>query len=199
MTLVAVVAAFLLGSFPSGVVVSRLMLGRDIRDVGSGNIGAANAARAGGFRAGAAVGFLDVLKGIVAVLLAHLLKVDGIGIALVAIAVVLGHDFSIFLGFRGGKGVATTFGAMLAIAPLGTLIVALVWIAVLLTTGYSSLASLLALALLPLALAVTAQPPLTVVLACILLLIALLKHRQNIARLLAGTESSFKRRHADGG
>jgi acyl phosphate:glycerol-3-phosphate acyltransferase len=196
--LVAIVAAYLIGSFPSGVVVSRLVLGRDIRGAGSGNIGAANAARVGGFKVGAAVGVLDVLKGIVAVLLTYLLNLDPVGVALVAVTAVLGHDFSLFLGLRGGKGVATTFGVMLAISPLGTLIAAALWLVILLTTGYSSLGSLLALAILPLTLAVAGQPGVVVAAAFGLFLVAVIKHRQNVARLLAGTESSFKRRHPDG-
>lgn len=199
MIVVAVVAAFLLGSFPSGVIVSRMLLGRDIREVGSGNVGAANAARAGGMKAGAAVGLLDVLKGVVAVLLGRWLGLDSSGLALVAVAAVLGHDFSIFLRLRGGKGVATTFGAMLAIAPPGTLIAAIVWLGVIFSTGYSSLASLVALTALPLTLGLTGQPPAIIIASLLLLVIGLVKHRSNIARLLAGTESSFRRRRADGG
>jgi acyl phosphate:glycerol-3-phosphate acyltransferase len=197
-TLLAVVLAYLLGSFPSGVVVSRLMLGRDIRDIGSGNIGAANAARAGGIKAGAAVGLLDVLKGLVAVLVGRLLGLDQTGLALTACAAVLGHDFSLFLRLHGGKGVATTFGAMLAVSPAGTLPAAVIWVAVLLTTGYSSLASLLALLALPIALALTGAAPTAVVAACFLLVLGVVKHRDNISRLLSGTESSFKRRPTDG-
>lgn len=198
MTLLAIVLAFLLGSFPSGVVVSRLMLGRDIREFGSGNIGAANAARAGGLKAGASVGLLDVLKGLIAVLIGRLLGLDATGLALVACCAVLGHDFSIFLRFHGGKGVATTFGAMLAVSPAGTLPAAVIWVAVLLVSGYSSLASLLALGVLPLTLALVGAGPSAVAAACFLLVLGLIKHRDNIARLLSGTESSFKRRPADG-
>lgn len=198
MTLVAMAAAFLLGSFPSGVVVSRMLLGRDIRDAGSGNIGAANAARVGGMRAGVMVGLLDVLKGILAVLVGRGLGLDAGGLAWVACAAVFGHDFSIFLGFRGGKGVATTFGAMLALSPAGTLPAALVWMAVLLATGYSSLASLLALAVLPLTLAATGAAPADVLAAFALLLLGIVKHRGNIVRLLSGTESSFRRHPVDG-
>jgi glycerol-3-phosphate acyltransferase PlsY len=197
-TAVAAVLAFLLGSFPSGVVVSRVMLGRDIRDMGSGNIGAANVARAGGIKAGVAVGILDVLKGLIAVLIARRLGLDAAGLALAACAAVLGHDFSIFLRFRGGKGVATTFGAMLAIAPAGTLMAAVVWVAIVLISGYTSLASLLALAVLPITLAFTEQPPVAVIAAFALYLLAVIKHRENVTRLLSGTERSFKRRHADG-
>ncbi len=198
MTFPAIVLAFLLGSFPSGVVVSRLMLGRDIRDIGSGNIGAANAARAGGLKAGAAVGLLDVLKGLIAVLIARRVSLDASELALVACAAVLGHDFSIFLRFKGGKGVATTFGAMLAVSPAVALPAAVVWVVVLLMTGYSSLASLLALLALPVALALIGAGPAAVAAACFLLILGLVKHRDNIVRLLSGTEASFKRRPTDG-
>jgi glycerol-3-phosphate acyltransferase PlsY len=149
-------------------------------------------------KAGVLVGLLDVLKGVVAVLIGRALGLDAGGLAWVACAAVLGHDFSIVLRFRGGKGVATTFGVMLVLAPVGTLLAALVWVAVLLKTGYSSLASLLALAILPLSLALTRAAPAHVLAAFALLLLGMVKHRVNIVRLLSGTESSFRRRPADG-
>jgi glycerol-3-phosphate acyltransferase PlsY len=195
---VLVPLAFLIGSFPSGVVVSRLMLGKDIRDLGSGNIGAANAARTGGMKAGVTVGLFDIVKGVVPVLIGRWLGVEPVLLALIAVAAVLGHDFSIFLRFKGGKGVATTLGAMVAIGPLGAVVAAVIWLAVLLTTWYSSLASLICLAALPVALALTRQDPATVIAAVFLFLLAAFKHRENIARLRAGTESSFRRRTANG-
>lgn len=191
--------AFLCGSFPSGVVLSRFILHRDVRDFGSGNIGAANAARAGGLRFGAAVGALDILKGIIPVLLARAAGMDAVALAVIGLIAVFGHDFSIFLRFRGGKGVATSFGVALALAPVAALLTAVAWVAVLATSGYSSLASLVALALLPAFFAFTHQPPAFVIAGVAMLLLGIGKHAENIQRLLSGTESSFRKRRADDG
>lgn len=196
--LAATALAVLCGSFPSGVVLGRLIAGRDVRDFGSGNIGAANAARVGGFRLGASVALLDILKGVLPLLVGNMLGFQPAGLALLALAAVLGHDFSIFLDFRGGKGVATTLGVAAVLSPEGTAIAAAVWIAVLLRFRYSSLASLLALGILPLAIAVTGSPPEYVTLGFALFLLAAFKHWENIVRLLSGTESSFRRQRTDG-
>lgn len=192
--------AYLLGSFPSGVVVGRLATGRDVREVGSGNIGAANVVRAAGMRVGALVGLLDGLKGLIPVLLGRWLGLDEVGLALVAAAAVLGHDFSLFLRFTGGKGVATTLGAFLALAPPATLLGLVCWLLVLARWGYSSLASLVALGLLPVFVGFTGQPPVDVVLAGGLFLLAAVKHRENIVRLLRGTERGLRKPNpANGG
>ena len=193
-----VALAFLAGSFPSGVVLTRLLTGRDVREVGSGNIGAANAARAGGFRVGAAVAVADVLKGLLPVLLARWVGLEPLPLAVVALAAVLGHDFSLFLRFRGGKGVATTLGVALGLAPLAAALAALCWLLVLLGSGYSSLASLVALALLPVLLVTTHQPAMYVVAGIALFVLALFKHLENISRLMSGTERSFRRRAESG-
>lgn len=196
--LLTICLSVLAGSFPSGVVLSRLLTGRDIREVGSGNIGAANAARAGGLKVGIAVGALDVIKGLIPVLIGRWLGLGPLWLALISLAAVLGHDFSIFLRFRGGKGVATTLGAAVALAPLATILAAAIWLVVLFTWGYSSLASLAALAILPLLLGFTGQPPVYAVVAFGLFLLAAVKHAGNIARLMAGTEPRFRRRLLDG-
>lgn len=194
----AILVAVLAGSFPSGVVLGRIMTGQDVREFGSGNIGAANAARVGGFKVGAGVGLVDIVKGVLPVMLGNALGLGEPALAIVALAAVLGHDFSIFLHFRGGKGVATTFGVALALAPVGTIIAALGWLAILLLSGYSSLASLAVLAILPLALAFTGSPPVYVTLGFALFVLAAIKHRGNIVRLLLGTESRFRGRRAHG-
>jgi glycerol-3-phosphate acyltransferase PlsY len=186
--------AFLAGSFPSGVVLGKLLVGGDVRGYGSGNIGAANAARFGGFRLGAAVGVLDVLKGLLPVLLGRALGMGAGSLAVIALAAVLGHDFSIFLRFKGGKGVATTLGTALALAPVPAVLAAATWLLVLGLWGFSSLASLVALALLPFYLGVTGSPPVWVVLAFALFLLAAVKHWPNIVRLANGTEPGMRRR-----
>lgn len=192
------ILAFLCGSFPSGVVLSRIFLRRDVREVGSGNIGAANAARAGGLKFGIAVGALDVVKGVIPVLVGRWVGLDAMALAIVALMAVFGHDFSIFLRFQGGKGVATSLGVALVLAPLAAGLAAVAWLATLAVSGYSSLASLVALALLPGFLVLTGQPIPFVIAGVTLFFLAAGKHAGNISRLMAGTEPSFREREADG-
>jgi glycerol-3-phosphate acyltransferase PlsY len=193
-----IILAFLFGSVPSGVVLSRAFLGRDVRDIGSGNIGAANAARAGGLKLGAAVALLDVVKGLVPVLLGRWVGLDPMALSLVAVAAVLGHDFSLFLRFRGGKGVATTLGVVLGLAPAAGVLAVFAWVIVLVVWRYTSLASLVALALLPLLLLLTGQPGIFLVAALALFVLGAAKHVENIGRLMSGTERRFGLRPADG-
>jgi glycerol-3-phosphate acyltransferase PlsY len=184
-----VVVAFFAGAIPFGLVVSRLFFRRDLRAEGSGNIGAANALRSLGKGGAVAVLLLDALKGALAVGAGSAL--DGNVLAAVAaFAAILGHCFSPFLGFRGGKGVATNFGAVIALAwPAGCVFAAL-WLAVVLLTGFSSAGSLLAtLAMVP-TLWLLAGPAAGVYgLAAALLIVFM--HRENVARLRAGTESTL--------
>jgi len=191
MAIVLIVLGYLLGSFPSGVVIGR-MRGQDVRREGSGNIGAANAARVLGRGAGATVAALDVAKGMLAVIIARWVGAGDATLALVALAAVLGHDFSLFLRFRGGKGVATSFGAAIALAPVAGVADAALWVAILLVTAISSIASLIALAVLPLIMALTGRPTVDVELAFVLFVVAALKHYENIGRLLRGTEPGFR-------
>jgi glycerol-3-phosphate acyltransferase PlsY len=182
-----VLASFVLGAVPFGVVVSRLFYGRDLRESGSGNIGAANALRALGKGGAVAVLLLDGLKGAAPVVAGRAL--DGPVLAAVAaFAAIAGHCFSPFLGFRGGKGVATNFGALCALAwPAGGGF-ALVWLVVVLGTGYASLASMLASAAVIPALFVIGGPAAGGYGSAAAVLIVAM-HRANIARLRAGTEN----------
>jgi glycerol-3-phosphate acyltransferase PlsY len=186
------VLAFFIGSFPTGVILTRAITGVDVRGAGSGNVGAANVARTAGFKIGILVALLDIAKGVAPVLAGRMLGLDDTALAVVALAAVLGHDYSPFLGMRGGKGVATTLGVMLALAPVPALLAVATYVVVMLAFGYSSLASLTALTLLPAYLSVLGQPRVFVLLAVGLWIIAVVKHRQNIARLIAGTESRFR-------
>jgi glycerol-3-phosphate acyltransferase PlsY len=184
--------AYVLGSIPSGLIVGLLTSGRDVREHGSGNIGAANVTSMAGWRAGAAVGGLDILKGVTAVALGRAAGFDHSGLALVALAAVCGHDFSLFLRFRGGKGVATTFGVALALAPPPGVLTLVTWVAVLLVTGFAALASLGALAALPLLLALNRQPGVYVLVATVLFSLGAAKHAGNIVRLLRGQEPRIR-------
>ena len=182
-----VVTSFFFGAIPFGIVVSRLFFRRDLRDEGSGNIGAANALRSLGKGGAVAVLVLDGLKGALPVVAGRAL--DGPALAAVAaFAAILGHCFTPFLGFRGGKGVATHLGAVIAFAwPAGAAFAG-IWLAVVLVTGFSSAGSLLAtLCVIP-ALWLWAGRAPGVYAAAAALLITFM-HRGNIARLRAGTES----------
>jgi acyl phosphate:glycerol-3-phosphate acyltransferase len=185
--------AFLLGSIPTGVLLSRTLGGEDVRRHGSGNIGAANVVRTSGFRVGALVGLIDIFKGVIPVLIGRVIGVDDTALALIAVVAVLGHDYSLFLRFRGGKGVATTLGAALVLSPLPAMFAMLGWILVMYLGRYSSLASLVALGLLPILSVATAQPAPTIAAGIFLFILGVWKHRDNIGRLATGRESKFRR------
>ena len=191
--LLVVILAYLLGSIPTGVLLSRALGGRDVRQYGSGNIGAANVVRASGFKVGALVGLIDILKGVLPVLLARLLGLDSGLWAVVVVAAVVGHDYSLFLRFHGGKGVATTLGAALALAPLPACLAMAGWLVVMYLFRDSSLASLVALGLLPVVLLLFEGPSGDVLAFAFLFALGLWKHRDNIGRLVAGKESKFQR------
>jgi glycerol-3-phosphate acyltransferase PlsY len=195
------VATYLLGSIPTGYLLMRLFRRQDIRSVGSGNIGATNVLRSGGKGLGAATFLLDMLKGSASVWIggllgAHLLPAMPLRWvqALAALFAVLGHMFPVWLKFRGGKGVATGFGVFLVASPWAALAAISVFGIVLFLTRYVSLASILGAASFPLfawLLVTGACPPFFVAVQFIVALLIILKHHQNIRRLLAGTESRF--------
>ena len=189
-----ILCGYLLGSMPWGYWLPRLLTGVNIRKIGSGNTGAANVWRTQGFKLGLSVALLDVAKGLAAALLGVWLGSELVGL-LAGIAALVGHWRPLFMGFaRGGKIVATTGGVALALAPLATLAAAAVWIAIFLVTRYTSVASMLAAAALPL-FALAFGSSLTVVAFGAGASIAiLLLHRANIRRLLTGTENRFELR-----
>jgi len=197
------IIAYLLGSIPFGYLVVRARTGADVRETGSGGTGATNVSRRAGKLAGVLTLILDALKGALAVVLARMLLTEDFGINWwVAAAVVLaiaGHCFPVWLGFRGGKGVATGVGAFLALSPLAVACAAVVFIAIVWATRYVSLGSITAAAVLPLSVWILSgyvkpvehpAPLLTAAIAGAALIIFM--HRANIGRLLGGTESKFK-------
>lgn len=196
--LVFIALGLILGSLPSGVIAARTLAGVDIRRAGSGNIGAANVARTAGMKAGILVAVIDILKGVVPVLLGLWAGVDQSSLALIALAAVFGHDFSIFLSFKGGKGVATTLGVALVLAPLATVVALLLWIAIFAIFRYSSVASLVSLLVLPLGALLTSSPPVYALALLALFLLAAGKHWENILRLAQGRENKFMPRPARG-
>jgi glycerol-3-phosphate acyltransferase PlsY len=192
-TVFVAVLAFLCGSFPTGILVSQMVSGVDVRHSGSGNFGAANVARAAGLKVGILVAVLDILKGVIPVSIGFWLGLDHVAVALVALLAVFGHDFSIFLRLRGGKGVATTLGVALVLAPPAAAAGMVVWLVVMGIWRYSSLASLALLACLPAGAVVTGQPEATRLLLVALFVLGAIKHWENILRLLTGKESKFQR------
>jgi acyl phosphate:glycerol-3-phosphate acyltransferase len=197
--LILAVISYLLGSIPFGYILVKLFLKQDIRATGSGNIGATNVARSGAKGLAVATLVLDALKGAIAVLYAIAMHEEfgdwnalQAAMALAALLAVLGHMFPIWLGFKGGKGVATGVGSFLILAPASVGITLVLFFAVVGLTRYVSLGSIIASAAFPfLACFVSgiSGPALILMAACSLLII--LKHHENIRRLLAGSENKF--------
>lgn len=195
------VAAYLLGSIPSGFLLMRIFRKQDIRTIGSGNIGATNVLRSGARGLGAATFLLDMLKGCAAVWLGAALApylMAGSPVrsaeALAALCAVLGHMFPVWLGFKGGKGVATGFGVFLVAAPLAALSAISVFFVVLAISRYVSLASILGAASFPFfawLLVKGDKPTFFLFVQAAVALLVIVKHHQNIGRLLKGTESKF--------
>lgn len=181
--------AYLVGSIPFGIIVGKGIFGVDPRTVGSGNIGAANSLRALG-RGGALLVLVgDILKGVLPTLLAtRLLPYGHWGIAAAGLATILGHNWSAFLGFRGGKGVATGLGVLVVLSWPATAVFAIVWLATVAATRYASLGSILANAAIPLSLVVMRAPPWYTAYGVVALVLVLWRHAGNLQRLLAGTE-----------
>jgi glycerol-3-phosphate acyltransferase PlsY len=192
--LLMVVAAYLLGSLSFAVLLVRLKTGKDIRKEGSGNAGATNVLRGHGKGLAALVALGDVAKGTLAVLLMRLVTADPRYAAAAGVAAVLGHVFPIFYGLRGGKGVATALGAFLALAPSATLASLGIFILVLALTRYVSLASCVAMVLLPPLAGLFHAPRPVLAAAAIVAVIVVLKHRENLERLARGEERKLGQR-----
>ncbi len=187
LTLAVVVLAYLCGSIPTGVLLSRRR-GVDPRDVGSGNIGATNVARAAGATAGLLTLAGDLLKGLVPVLLARRVGLSNAAVAVVGLSAFVGHLYSCFLGFDGGKGVATALGVLLGAAPLAAVVLVGVFIATLAATRFVSLSSLVAAGLASPLLAALGYPTATVTIGILTGALIAFRHRDNIRRLRFGTE-----------
>src|SRR6266576_4335179 len=200
------IVSYLLGSIPAGYLVGR-MAGIDIRKVGSGNIGATNVTRVLGKRYGYPVFAVDFLKGLAAVILSILIakhtqpgwfSPDLFGIT-AAVSSVIGHSFPVWLRFKGGKGVATSAGALFGLAPVAALVGAAVWILTFAVTRYVSVASVVAAAVLPPVILVvtwlrqTAGKSLFYSSVC-LAAVVIWRHRSNLSRLVRGTETRFTRK-----
>lgn len=189
-----VLLGYLLGSIPFALLLVRAAGRGDVREVGSGNVGATNATRAAGARVGIAVMLLDIGKGVLAVVLMSLLTASPTWRAAAGLAAIVGHCFPVWLSFSGGKGLATAGGVFLVLAWLPTLIVAAIFAVVVAAFRRVSLGSVVATAAFPVVLTLLADPPLPVVVCAVLAAaVIIFRHGGNIRRLIDGTEPRFGR------
>ncbi len=188
--LFALGVGYLLGSIPFGLILTRLSGRGDLREIGSGNIGATNVLRTGSKPLAALTVLLDAGKGAVAVMIAQYFWPDGVPYA--AVGALIGHLYPVWLRFRGGKGAATLFGILIPLLPVAALIYALVWIGLLLVLRFSSVASMAAATSAPVTAAVAGASNLFPMLLGFAVLV-IWKHQENIRRLIAGTEPRIGR------
>jgi len=190
-------ASYFVGAIPTSYLLSRLFAGIDLRQHGSGNLGATNLYRVLGWKYAIPAALVDIAKGVIPVLVFAPQVSDSQLFALgCGVAAILGHVFSVFVGFKGGKGVATAAGVMLGLAPLALTVAAVVWALLVKLTGYVSVGSIAAAAVLPLAvyLLEDSTSPALLWIATAIAAGVILLHRRNIQRLLNGTENRFGRR-----
>ena len=185
---ITLLAGYLLGSIPFGLILTRIAGTEDLRSIGSGNIGATNVLRTGRKGLAAATLLLDALKGTAAVLFGAYFGPEAAAIA--GLGAFLGHLYPLWLEFKGGKGVATFLGVLLGLVPMAALVFAVVWLATAFATRYSSLAALVASVAGPIGVFWFGHAH-TAILVAFLSVIIFWKHRENIKRLLAGTESKI--------
>ncbi|KQY20078.1 glycerol-3-phosphate 1-O-acyltransferase PlsY [Rhizobium sp. Root482] len=183
---ISLLFGYLLGSIPFGLILTRMAGLGDVRKIGSGNIGATNVLRTGNRKLAAATLLLDALKGTAAAAIASRWGIEA-GIA-AGFAAFLGHLYPVWLGFKGGKGIATYIGVLLGLVPIMVLLFGAVWLAMAKISRYSSLSALVATLVVPVVLLVSGYGKIGLVFA-VMTLITWIKHRANIQRLLAGTES----------
>jgi glycerol-3-phosphate acyltransferase PlsY len=188
--IVAVLASYLIGGIPFGIIFTKFFSNIDVRTVGSGNIGATNVLRAAGKKAAILTLLADALKGFLPVLIAQNLFNSELTTVLSGVAAILGHNFPVYLKFKGGKGVATSLGVLLAVSPWIGLVSLLAWLAAAVIWRYSSLSALVAFACYPLLTFAATKEVSQPYKALSLFVFAMIyyRHRENIKRLIAGTE-----------
>ena len=195
MIVLACLLAYIIGSIPNGLIVSRVVAGIDIRQYGSHNIGATNVWRTLGKGPGAAVFLLDFIKGILGVFFGYLLVGTPFAMIFGGMAAIIGHSLPLFLGFHGGKGVATGLGVIAFLMPKVTIVVFLVWLAIVLVTRYVSLGSIIAAALVPILAWLLSFPIEYFVFGLLAAVLIIVRHKTNIVRLLNGTENHIQAGH----
>jgi len=184
-----ILGCYLLGSIPFGYIAGKLFKKIDIRELGSGNIGATNVFRILGPSLASLVLIGDIGKGIFSIYLVQYFNIDNLLILTIAgLAVICGHDWSLFLGFKGGKGIATTFGVIFALNPIISILAIVVWVVVMIITRYASLSSILAVISIMIFTILFKQPYEYIMFSAIILLLSIFKHKENIKRLRSGNE-----------
>ena len=184
-----IISCYLLGSIPFGYIVGKLFKKVDIREFGSGNIGAANALRILGPPLASFVVIGDIGKGIFSIYLVQYLNIDNLLILTIAgLAVICGHDWSLFLGFKGGKGIATTFGVIFALNPTISILALIIGGIVVITTRYVSLASIFAVISIFIFTILFKQPYEYIIFSAIIMILGIFKHKENIERLKSKKE-----------
>ncbi|MBR1647657.1 MAG: glycerol-3-phosphate 1-O-acyltransferase PlsY [Selenomonadaceae bacterium] len=189
--LLVILGAYLIGSIPTGLILGKAIWKKDLRKYGSHNIGATNAWRILGRKAGILIFLLDLIKGQLGVMLGGCVLGTPAAMVLGGFFAVIGHMFSPFIGFKGGKGVATGLGVLAALMPKITAIVFMVWIVLFLITRYVSVASIVAAVLAPILAALFKEPAEFFAFALASAAMIVWRHRENIARLKAGRENRF--------
>lgn len=190
-TVLSFVLAYLIGAISFSIIFTKRIKKVDIREYGSGNAGATNTMRVLGKGPAIAVLLLDVLKGVVAILIAEAFHLSEWGIVLSGLFAIVGHVWPVYYGFKGGKGVATTIGVFMMISFLPTLIAGIITIIIIALTRYVSLGSLILILVAPLLAMVFHAPLAFTIVGLIIFLISAYKHRANISRLLKGTENKL--------
>mgnify|MGYP003302369717 CR=1 FL=1 len=187
--LIWIFISYLLGSIPMGLILTKLAGKGDLRKVGSGNIGATNVMRVGGLRMAGAVWILDMLKAIIAVVVGRYLAGDAFG-AWCGFVAIVGHCYPIWLKFKGGKGISSLFGVLLAVSPMSFVVCGIEWLTVALVSGISSLGAVVVFCLIPILGFVISMQVGWAFLAIGVL--CMWRHRENIRRLVRGNESSIE-------
>ena len=184
-----IISCYLLGSIPFGYIVGKLFKKVDIRELGSGNIGATNVFRILGPSLASLVLLGDVGKGILSIYLVRFLNIDNLLILTIAgLAVICGHDWSLFLGFKGGKGIATTFGVVFGLNPTISILAVIIWGVVVITTRYVSLSSIFAVISIFIFTILFKQPYEYIIFSAIILILGIFQHKENIERLKSKKE-----------
>ena len=190
--LFACLGSYLVGSIPSGLILGKAIWNTDLREHGSHNIGATNAWRTIGKQAGVLIFLCDLLKGVFGVWLGGALSGIPLALVLGGVFAIVGHSWSLFLRFKGGKGVATGLGVILSLMPIPALLIFAIWFVIVKITGYVSLGSIVGAALVPIFAWLFGEPCETIGFGFIAAIFVIYRHKENIQRLLSGTETKIK-------
>lgn len=184
------ILAYLVGSIPNALWIGKIFKNIDVREFGSGNVGATNATRVLGWKLGVMVLIFDAFKGMIFIIIARKLGLEDIYVVLIGLAAILGHSYSIYLKFKGGKAVATSLGVMLVLIPKVVMILIIVFLLIVIISGYVSLASISVAGLLPI-LSYIMYNNIIALLSLVVGILVIWRHKSNIKNLLEGKEDKF--------